>query len=181
MSLRPARNYRALQRPYTRKEYIKSLPYSKINKFDHGNVHGDFDYEVRLVADASFQVRSNSLEAARMTILAQLRKKVPSDDYYFFKVVPYPHHILRKHAMAGVHKAERLQKGMRLAYGKPDGRAAQIRRGSTILFLRVNEEYLDVARYCIRLAKLKIPHMTRVEVVRLNGGSKSQDQGQEGA
>ncbi len=179
MSLRPARNYRALQRPYTRKEYIKSLPYSKINKFDHGNVHGSFDYEVRLVADASFQVRSNALESARMTILAQLRKKLPSDEYYFFKVVPYPHHILRKHAMAGVHKAERLQKGMRLAYGKPDGRAAQIRRGDTILFLRVGEEYLDVARYCVKLAKLKIPHMTRVEVVKLDG--KAESKGQEGA
>ncbi len=169
MSLRPARNYRALQRPYTRKEYIKSIPYSKINKFDHGNVHGDFDYEVRLVADASFQVRSNALEAARMTILAQLRKRTTSDEHYFFKIVPYPHHILRKHAMAGVHKAERLQKGMRLAFGKPDGRAAQIRKGDTILFIRVNEEHLDVAKYCVKLAKLKIPHMTKVEVVKLDG------------
>ncbi len=169
MSLRPARNYRALQRPYTRKEYIKSIPYSKINKFDHGNVHGDFDYEVRLVADASFQVRSNALEAARMTILAQLRKRTPSDEHYFFKIVPYPHHILRKHAMAGVHKAERLQKGMRLAFGKPDGRAAQIRKGETILFIRVKEEHLDVAKYCVKLAKLKIPHMTKVEVVKLDG------------
>ncbi|RLG42270.1 MAG: 50S ribosomal protein L16 [Thermoproteota archaeon] len=170
MSLRPARNYRAVQRPYTRKEYIKSIPYSKITKFDHGNVHGKFDYEVRLVANSSFQVRSNALESARMTILAQLRKKLPSDEHYFFKIVPYPHHILRKHAMAGVHKAERLQKGMRLAFGKPDGRAAQLGRGDTILFVRVNEEYLDVARYCVKLAKLKIPHMTKVEVVKLNGG-----------
>jgi large subunit ribosomal protein L10e len=169
MSLRPARNYRALQRPYTRKEYIKSIPYSKITKFDHGNVHGKFEYEVRMVAEASFQVRSNALEAARMTVLSQARKAIPSDEAYFFKVVHYPHHILRKHAMAGVHKAERLQKGMRLAFGKPDARAAQIRRGDVIMFMRVNEQHLETAKYCMKLAKLKIPYMTRIDVVRLDG------------
>lgn len=170
MSLRPARNYRALQRPYTRKEYIKSIPYSKITKFDHGNIHGDFEYEVRMVADASFQVRSNALEAARMTVMSQIRRAVPSEEAYFFKIIPYPHHILRKHAMAGVHKAERLQKGMRLAFGKPDARAAQIRKGDVIMFIRVNSPHLEVAKYCMKLAKLKIPYMTKIEVVRLNGG-----------
>ncbi len=168
MSLRPARNYRRLQRPYTRKEYIKSIPYSKIQKFNHGNVHGKFDYEIRLVATASFQVRSNALEAARMTVMAQLRKRLPSDEHYFFKIVPYPHHILRKHAMAGVHKAERLQKGMRLAFGKPDGRAAQIRTGDVIMFLRVNKEHLEVGKYAMKLAKLKIPFMTKLEIVELD-------------
>lgn len=174
MSLRPARNYRALQRPYTRKEYIKSIPYSKITKFDHGNVHGSFEYEIRMVAEASFQVRSNALEAARMTVMSQLRKSIPSEDAYFFKVVHYPHHILRKHAMAGVHKAERLQKGMRLAFGKPDARAAQIRRGDTIMFIRVNSPHLEVAKYCMKLAKLKIPYMTRIEVVRLDGSQEEE-------
>lgn len=170
MSLRPARNYRALQRPYTRKGYIKSIPYSKITKFDHGNVHGNFEYEVRMIADASFQLRSNALEAARMTVMSQIRKAVPSDEAYFFKIIPYPHHILRKHAMAGVHKAERLQKGMRLAFGKPDARAAQVRRGDVIMFIRVNSPHLEAAKYCMKLAKLKIPYMTRVEVIRLDGG-----------
>jgi large subunit ribosomal protein L10e len=177
MSLRPARNYRALQRPYTRKEYIKSIPYSKITKFDHGNVHGKFEYEVRIVAEASFQVRSNALEAARMTVISQIRKAVPSDEAYFFKVVPYPHHILRKHAMAGVHKAERLQKGMRLAFGKPDARAAQIRRGDVIMFLRVNGQHLEAAKYCMKLAKLKIPYMTRIDVVKLDGAEGKDEEG----
>ena len=177
MSLRPARNYRALQRPYTRKEYIKSIPYSKITKFDHGNVHGKFEYEVRMVAEASFQVRSNALEAARMTIMSQIRKAIPSEEAYFFKVVPYPHHILRKHAMAGVHKAERLQKGMRLAFGKPDARAAQIRRGDVIMFIRVNRQHLEIAKYCMKLAKLKIPYMTRIDIVRLNGTEGEDEEG----
>ncbi|ACB06880.1 ribosomal protein L16 [Candidatus Korarchaeum cryptofilum OPF8] len=124
---------------------------------------------MRMVAEASFQVRSNALEAARMTVLSQVRKAIPSDEAYFFKVVHYPHHILRKHAMAGVHKAERLQKGMRLAFGKPDARAAQIRRGDVIMFMRVNEQHLEAAKYCMKLAKLKIPYMTRIDVVRLDG------------
>ncbi len=169
MSLRPARNYRAIQRPYTRKEYIKSIPYSKIQKFDHGNPNLDYDYEIRVEATASFQLRANAMEAARMAVLSQLRKRIVSGEY-FFKVVPYPHHILRKHAMAGVHKAERLQKGMRLAFGKPDGRAAQVRRGQTILLLRVKEEDLEEGKYCLSVGKRKLPHMTRLVVERISGG-----------
>ncbi|RLG48982.1 MAG: 50S ribosomal protein L16 [Thermoproteota archaeon] len=168
MSLRPARNYRAIQRPYTRKEYIKSIPYSKIQKFSHGELNEEYDYEIRMVATASFQVRSNALEAARMAVIAQIRKRF-NPGPYFFRIVPYPHHILRKHAMAGVHKAERLQKGMRLAFGKPDGRAAQVRTGQVIMFLRVKEDNLEPAMRAMKIAKRKIPHMTRLEVVRLRG------------
>nr|AOZ56082.1 ribosomal protein L16/L10E [uncultured korarchaeote] len=175
MSLRPARNYRALQRPYTRKEYIKSIPYSKIQKFDHGDPHLDYDYEIRVEATASFQLRSNALEAARMAVLSQLRKRIIGGQY-FFKIVPYPHHILRKHAMAGVHKAERLQKGMRLAFGKPDGRAAQIRRGQTIMFLRVKEGDLEAGRYAMSVGKQKLPHMTKLVVERISGGQEVADQ-----
>ncbi len=167
MSLRPARNYRAIQRPYTRLEYIKSKPYSKIQKFDHGDPNEDYDYEIRIESTAPFQVRSNALEAARMAAVSQIRKRIAGP--YFMKVVPYPHHILRKHAMAGVHKAERLQKGMRLAFGKPDARAAQLRAGETIMLMRVKAEELEQARYVMEVAKIKLPPMTRLVVERIGG------------
>lgn len=171
MSTRPGRNYRALQRPYTRKGYIRSIPPSKITKFVHGNPEGAYNYEVKIVATASFQVKSNALEAARMSVLSQLRNSIP-EEFFLFKVVPYPHQVIRRHALAGVHKAERLQKGMRLAFGKPDGRAARIMKGQEIMVLRVRAQDLELAKEAIRIGKLKLPHMTKVVVERIAGNEK---------
>ncbi len=147
---------------------MRSYPPSKISKFTHGNQRGRFDYELRIVATASFQVKSNALEAARTSVLAQIRKSIP-EEFYFFQIVPYPHHVLRKHALAGVHKAERLQKGMRLAFGKPDGRAARVMLGDTLLILRVAEPYLEIAKGAVKIGKLKLPHMTKIIIERIGG------------
>ncbi|RLG42506.1 MAG: 50S ribosomal protein L16 [Thermoproteota archaeon] len=173
MSKRPGYCYRKLQRPYTQRKYIKRIPQSKVRKFDHGNPRGDFDYQVSLVATANFQVLSKALEAARMSVIAQLRKGISDKQGYFFKIVPYPHHIVRRHAMASVHKAERLQKGMRLAFGKPQERAAQIKRGQTLLIIKVRAENLDVARYAMKIAKLKLPPFTTIKVEKISEVEKT--------
>jgi large subunit ribosomal protein L10e len=80
--------------------------------------------------------------------------------------------VIRRHALAGVHKAERLQKGMRLAFGKPDGRAARIMKGQEIMVLRVRAQDLELAKEAIRIGKLKLPHMTKVVVERIAGNEK---------
>ena len=167
MSKRPGYCYRRLQRPYTQKKFIKRIPQSKVRKFDHGNPTGKFDYQVSLVATASFQVLSKALEAARMSVISQLRKRISDREGFFFKILPYPHHIVRRHAMASVHKAERLQKGMRLAFGKPQERAARIKRGQTLLIIKVRAEDLDAARYAMKIAKLKLPPFTTVKVEKI--------------
>ncbi len=167
MSKRPGYCYRKLQRPYTQKKYIKRIPQSKVRKFDHGNPSEDFDYQVSLVATADFQVLSRALEAARMSVISRLRKGIGDKMGFFFKIVPYPHHIVRRHAMAAVHKAERLQKGMRLAFGKPFERAAQIKRGQTILFIRVRAEDLETAKYAVKIAKVKLPPFTTIKVEKI--------------
>ena len=69
--------------------------------------------------------------------------------------------------MASVHKAERLQKGMRLAFGKPQERAARIKRGQTLLIIKVRAEDLDAARYAMKIAKLKLPPFTTVKVEKI--------------
>ena len=155
MPLRSARCYRKVKRPYTRKEYIKSIPDVKIRKFMFGNKKGTFDVEFKIIAKAPFQVRSNALEALRIGMLSQLRQ-VPQDNY-FVLIHPHPHHILRKHGMAGGHKAERLQKGMRLAFGKPDGRAAQLEPNQVIVTAKVKNEYVEEMRQALKVAMRKLP------------------------
>ncbi|MEJ2105607.1 MAG: hypothetical protein P8X47_13690 [Ignavibacteriaceae bacterium] len=60
-----ARNYREVKgQPYTRKKYIRGSPSSKIVKFTMGNTAGDYEYQARLIADKSVQIRHNALDKA---------------------------------------------------------------------------------------------------------------------
>ncbi|HDN02275.1 MAG TPA: 50S ribosomal protein L16 [Candidatus Bathyarchaeota archaeon] len=160
MPLREARCYRRVKRPYTRKEYIKSIPPSKIRKYEFGNRKGDYDYVYRIIAEIPFQLRSNAIEAFRLGLLGQLRNV--SKENYFVVIHAHPHHILRRHAMAGGHKAERLQKGMRLAFGKPDGRAAQLDKGSRIASIMGYSKDEEAIKNAIRVAASKLPPYIKI-------------------
>jgi len=71
------------------------------------------------------QVRDNALESARIAIKNYLQSKL-KDSEYRVVFVKFPHHILREHKLANVAKADRFFQGMRLAFGKPIGRAVQL-------------------------------------------------------
>ena len=170
MPLRPGRCYRHFSGPaYTRKEYIPGVPMPKITKFVMGNVNGDYDYEVRLVAIEKGQIRHNALEAARVIALKQLTNKTGSDQAFVLMVLKYPHHVIRENKMMAFAGADRLQDGMRLSFGKPIGTAARIERlGDTIMIARVKKEHVEIAKKAFEAAASKIPLKTRIEIVPLN-------------
>ena len=61
-----AKNYREVKgQAYTRKEYVRSSPPSKITKFTMGDTKTQFPIEAKLIALKSAQIRHNALEAAR--------------------------------------------------------------------------------------------------------------------
>ena len=164
MPLRPARCYKDLNKPpYTRKEYIDGIPQPKINKFVMGNPHGDFDVALELVSYDYAQIRHNALEAARMAVNKLLERRLGRQGY-FFKINVYPHHILREHKMMTGAGADRLSKGMKMAFGRPVGLAARVRRGQNILFVRVNKENLELAKEALRRGASKIPTPTRIMI-----------------
>ena len=102
MGLRPGRTYNKItKKPYTRisihkprRSYVKGVPVSKIHQFEMG-AKGDYPLKFELVSKNNRQIRSNSLESARITTLKHLSKKL-GDGNFFFKVLVYPHHILRE-------------------------------------------------------------------------------------
>ena len=51
--------------PYTRKQYIKGKPQSKIAKFQSGKP-GDFDYCVQLSLNEKLQITHMAIESARL-------------------------------------------------------------------------------------------------------------------
>jgi len=163
MALRPGRCYSRIERPYTRvsrrkprKSYVVGVPDPKIKHFEMGNLKGDFDTTVWLIAKNSKQVRHNALEAARVAINKYLQKKI-GNERYFAKVLVYPHHVLREHSLATGAGADRFSSGMRRAFGRPVGTAAQVKKGQRVMFIKVNKEDVEVAKEALRIAMSKMP------------------------
>lgn len=156
-----AKNYRAVKgAPYTRKEYIRGSPPSKISKFTMGDAKVAFPYQALLIAQEEAQIRHNALEAARVASNRVLVSKL--GNAYFLRVMPFPHVILRENKMIFGAHADRLQDGMRNAFGKPVGSAARIKVGQPVIEVGVNEDALEVAKEALRRGQNKLPMPCRI-------------------
>jgi large subunit ribosomal protein L10e len=162
MPLRPARCYKDLNKPpYTRKEYIDGIPQPKITKFVMGNPQGNYDVAVELVSLEYSQIRHNALEAGRVMANKYLSKYV-GEDKYLLIIRQYPHHVLRENKMMAFAGADRLQDGMRQAFGKPVGTAARVKPGSTIAEVRIPKTAIPQAKEALRRLKDKLGIRTRI-------------------
>lgn len=150
---------------YTSKKYAPGAPNPKVARFTTGKSRNDYDFKLKCVSDGRVQIRSNALEAARVAA----SKKVASltEEQFCLKVVTYPFSILRENKMIATAGADRLQEGMRKAFGKPIGMAARVGIGSVILELSVMRENLDKAKLAMWAAGTKLPMKTHVETVEL--------------
>ncbi len=158
-----ARNFREIKgMPYTRRKYMGGIPGSKIVKFTMGNPARDFPYTVELVNLKDGQIRHNALESAR--IAANRTLEPLGRENFFLKIIPYPHQVLREHKRINVAQADRFQEGMKKAYGKPVGVAAQVKRGKPILVAKVAEENVETAKEALKRASDKFPLPCRIFV-----------------
>jgi large subunit ribosomal protein L10e len=151
------RNYRQIKgQPYTRLKYIHGTPPPKISKFMMGDTKSQFEYKFSLVAQGPVQIRHNALEAARVAANKVLFDALGEIGYKIHLRV-YPHVILRENRMIATAGADRLQEGMRRAFGKPTGRAARIRYGQSILDIYVNGNAIEIAKQALRVGSTKLP------------------------
>jgi len=93
---------------------------------------GKLPHQLTLVSTEKVQIRHNALEACRQFINKKLDKELAGQ--YFFKIIPFPHHIQRENKMLTGAGADRMQTGMQLAYGKASGKAAILKTNSKIFF-----------------------------------------------
>ena len=164
MGLRPSRCYKWDRPAYTRvsknpsTSFVTGIPGSKINIYDMGTPSTEFNTEVSLVSQTDIQIRHNALEAVRITINKALGNALGVKNYHF-KVRTYPHHIMRENAMATGAGADRVQDGMRKAFGKPIGRAARVKKGQIVLSVYVSDENdtIKIVRGAIRKGVMKLP------------------------
>ena len=75
---------------------------------------------------------------------------------YFFQVTAFPHLVVREHSALGVAGADRISKGMKLAFGKPKGRMAHLNKGSVLFTSRIMEKDLPVLKRAFELARSKL-------------------------
>lgn len=157
-----AKNYRKPKgQPYVRKEYIKRNPPPKITKFTMGNTKAKFQYQATLIAQEAAQIRHNALEAARIATNRHLQQKIGKENY-LLRIIPYPHHILRENKMIFGAHADRLQDGMKRAFGKPIGTAARIKPNQPIITIQTNEPHLNAAKEALKRGKAKLPIPCRI-------------------
>lgn len=158
-----AKNYREVKgQSYTRKEYVRGSPALKITKFTMGDTKSQFTHQATLIATESAQIRHNALEAARIASNRVLLEKLGNS--YLLKVVPYPHAILRENKMIFGAHADRLQDGMRKAFGKPVGAAARVKPNQPIIEIGVNEIGIEVAKVALKRGQAKLPIPCRIVI-----------------
>nr|KJR71795.1 MAG: 50S ribosomal protein L10e [Vulcanisaeta sp. AZ3] len=169
MPLRPGRCYRRLKRPYARTEYIPGAPYVQIPRFELGNTklkeRARFDYIVELISEEAGQIRANALEAARQMAYKYLSKYV-GDPNFYLKITTYPFNVIRENKMLAMAGADRLQQGMRLAFGVPTGRAARIMKsGTVVMHLEIEGKNLNHAKEAFKRASSKLPLPMRIVII----------------
>jgi large subunit ribosomal protein L10e len=164
MGLRPAKCYRWQSPAYTRvsknpgDSYITGIPGTKLNRMETGNLQAEFDTEISIATTEDIQIRSNALEASRVSVNKILEAGLGINNFRL-KVRVYPHHIIRENVMATGAGADRVQMGMRLSFGKPIGQAARIRVGQKIMTIYVNksDQALALAKKAMKTANIKLP------------------------
>ncbi len=160
------KNYRTIRgMAYTSKKFAPGAPNPKVARFTTGKSSPDYDFVVRLISEGRVQIRHNALEAAR--VAANKKLALIGEENYHLLVKTYPHIILRENKMIATAGADRLQEGMRKAFGKPIGLAARVEIGNTILELSVKAENLEKGKEAMKAASAKLPMKTHWEAVRL--------------
>lgn len=167
-------NYRDIRgMPYVRREYISGKPQLKIAKFASGQMKDDYDFKLELLVTEKLQIRHNSLEATRLA--ANKRMATAGDMSFFSRLTVFPHVILRENKMIATAGADRLQEGMRRAFGKAMGLAARVNPQQSIFEAYVMRANLKLAKEAFKVASSKLPCPTSVRVTELKEISSEEE------
>ena len=133
-------------RAYSRREYIRKIPNNRIVQYDMGNLSEDFPVRVSLAVKKPAQIRHNALEAARVASNRYMQRSAGRLGYHL-KLRVYPHNIVRENPMATGAGADRVQSGMRNAFGKA-----------------ISVEALEDAKTALKRAGMKMPVSCRIVI-----------------
>jgi len=167
MARRPARCYRYCKnKPYPKSRFNRGVPDPKIRIFDLGRKRAgvdEFPLCVHLVSNEYEQLSSEALEAARICANKYL-VKIAGKDGFHMRVRCHPYHVIRINKMLSCAGADRLQTGMRGAWGKPNGTVARVNIGQIILSVRTRDSHRATAIEALRRSQYKFPGRQKIIV-----------------
>lgn len=127
--------------PYPKSRFNRGVPDPKIRIYDLGRKRAtvdDFPLCIHLVSNEYEQLSSEALEAARICANKYL-VKVAGKEGFHLRVRAHPFHVVRINKMLSCAGADRLQTGMRGAWGKPNGTVARVNIGQIIMSVRTRD------------------------------------------
>jgi len=175
MGRRPARCYRYCKnKPYPKSRFCRGVPDAKIRIFDLGRKKArvdEFPLCVHLLSNEFEQISSEALEAGRICANKYLVKTCGKDAFHV-RIRVHPFHVLRINKMLSCAGADRLQTGMRGAFGKPLGTVARVDIGQPLISVRAKEQHKDNVIEALRRAKFKFPGRQKIAVSKKWGFTK---------
>ncbi|NXG42340.1 RL10L protein, partial [Psilopogon haemacephalus] len=102
-----------------------------------------------------------ALEAARICANKYMVKSCGKDGFHI-RVRLHPFHVIRINKMLSCAGADRLQTGMRGAFGKPQGTVARVHIGQVIMSIRTKAQNKEHVVEALRRAKFKFPGRQKV-------------------
>ncbi|KAI7851555.1 60S ribosomal protein L10-A [Circinella umbellata] len=169
MGRRPARCYRYCKnKPYPKSRYNRGVPDPRIRIYDLGRKKAsvdDFPLCVHLVSMEHEQLSSEALEAGRIAANKYMVKTAGKDAFHM-RVRVHPFHVVRINKMLSCAGADRLQTGMRKAFGKPAGVVARVNIGQIVFSIRSREANKAAVIEALRRSKYKFPGKQKIVVSR---------------
>merc|ERR1711977_204280 len=107
--------------PFPKSRFNRGVPDSKLKQFDCGfrkAKHDAFPLCYHLVCGEWQQISADAIEAARIVANKYMVKNGGKEAFHL-RVRPHPWHVVRINKMLTCAGADRLQTGMRHAWGKP--------------------------------------------------------------
>ncbi len=168
--LRPARTCRtpnsqawarfSLKKP--RKNYVRAMPRRSIIVFNMGKDSNAFDTTMTLNTTERIQLRSNALESARQITNRYLENNIPGE--YYFRVLVFPHNVIREHKMATGAGADRISQGMSMAFGSPVSVAARVNANQPIFMVKTDKKNIVFVKEAYRRAGTKLSSLYKIKI-----------------
>merc|ERR1712070_1232399 len=161
MGRRPSRCYRYQKnKPYPKSRFNRGVPDPKLRIYDVGKKKAPYDKFsscVHLVCYEKEQITSEALEASRIACNKYMTVNCGKENFHM-RIRIHPWHVVRINKMLSCAGADRLQQGMRGAFGKALCKSARVSIGQILMSVRVEgEENTAHAKEALRRAKFKFP------------------------
>ena len=175
MGRRPGKCYRYIKgKAFPKSRYNRAVPDPKLRIYDGGNKIAPWDKFplcVHLVSDEEEQITSEALEAMRVSCNRFLIKKIGKENFHI-RIRKHPWHVLRINKMLSCAGADRLQSGMRNAWGKSYGKACRVKIGDILMSVRLRKKDALIALDGVRRAKDKLAGRQKICVSHKVGFTK---------